>query len=702
VVNQVLQLEQPLNIGRGDKTWQTLNSDVTTEGSTNLYFTNTRAQNAITLTTNNNSGVATYASGTLNIPNYTIAGLGGEAAITAGTNTQYWRGDKTWQTLNSDVTTEGSTNLYFTNSRARTALSLSVTGSSGASNYNNATGVLTIPNYTLAGLGGEASISTGTTGQYWRGDKTWQTLNSDVTTEGSSNLYFTNTRAQNAITLTTNNNSGLATYSSGTLNIPNYTIGGLGGEASITAGTTAQYWRGDKTWQTLNSDVTTEGTTNLYFSNARARSALSLSVSGSSGASNYNNTTGVLTIPNYTLAGLGGEASITAGTTGQYWRGDKTWQTLNSDATTEGSSNLYFTNTRAQNAITLTTNNNSGLATYSSGTLNIPNYTLAGLGGESAIAGGTTAQYWRGDKTWQTLNSDVTTEGTTNLYFSNARARTALSLSVNGSSGASNYNNSTGVLNIPTYTFNGLSPMTTSGDIIYGAASGAGTRLPIGTSGQVLTVSGGLIPIWASYSGWKVDGNTGLNPADDNFLGTTDNIPLKFKVENTNSGIITTTTGGKLNTSFGLGTSIFSNTGAQNNSAFGAGSLFSITTGKDNTSIGQGTLSSNQAGDNNTAVGQGALNVNLGTSNTAVGQAAIRLHTAGNRNTAIGRAAIESVTDGEDATVLGYIAGRNYGNTFIDGNVVTTLSQSVFIGSNSRAFANISTNEIVIGYNAVG
>jgi hypothetical protein len=159
---------------------------------------------------------------------------------------------------------------------------------------------------------------------------------------------------------------------------------------------------------------------NLYFTTSRARSALSLSVSGSSGASNYNNTTGVLTIPNYTLAGLGGEASITAGTTGQYWRGDKTWQTLNSDATTEGSSNLYFTNTRAQNAITLTTNNNSGLATYSSGTLNIPNYTLAGLGGESAIAGGTTAQYWRGDKTWQTLNTDAVPEATAK-YYTDAR-----------------------------------------------------------------------------------------------------------------------------------------------------------------------------------------------------------------------------------------------------------------------------------------
>jgi len=40
-------------------------------------------------------------------------------------------------------------------------------------------------------------------------------------TEGT-NLYFTNTRAQNAITLTTTGSSGAATYSGGTLNIPNY------------------------------------------------------------------------------------------------------------------------------------------------------------------------------------------------------------------------------------------------------------------------------------------------------------------------------------------------------------------------------------------------------------------------------------------------------------------------------------------------
>lgn len=44
-------------------------------------------------------------------------------------------------------------------------------------------------------------------------------------------------------------------------------------EPSITAGTTAQYWRGDKSWQTLNTTAVTEGT-NLYFTEARVRSSV--------------------------------------------------------------------------------------------------------------------------------------------------------------------------------------------------------------------------------------------------------------------------------------------------------------------------------------------------------------------------------------------------------------------------------------------
>ncbi|MBL0025539.1 MAG: hypothetical protein IPO98_11325 [Saprospiraceae bacterium] len=69
-------------------------------------------------------------------------------------------------------------------------------------------------------------------------------------------------------------------------------------ENNITAGTTSQYWRGDKTWQTLNTSVVPEGTS-LYFTNARARTSISLTTTGSSGVATYNNSTGVFNIPNY-------------------------------------------------------------------------------------------------------------------------------------------------------------------------------------------------------------------------------------------------------------------------------------------------------------------------------------------------------------------------------------------------------------------
>jgi hypothetical protein len=47
--------------------------------------------------------------------------------------------------------------------------------------------------------------------------------------------------------------------------------------------------------------------------------------------------------------------------------------------------------------------------------------------------------------------------------------------------------------------FNALSPLTTTGDIIYEASASTAARLPIGVSGQVLTATGG-IPAWATPS----------------------------------------------------------------------------------------------------------------------------------------------------------------------------------------------------------
>lgn len=89
-------------------------------------------------------------------------------------------------------------------------------------------------------------------------------------------------------------------------------------EAAITAGTTAQYLRGDKSWATLDTAAVPENT-NLYYTDARARAALS-----ASGPLTYNSGTGALSIPAATsvadgylsasdwLAFSGKQAAITA------------------------------------------------------------------------------------------------------------------------------------------------------------------------------------------------------------------------------------------------------------------------------------------------------------------------------------------------------------------------------------------------------
>jgi len=59
-------------------------------------------------------------------------------------------------------------------------------------------------------------------------------------------------------------------------------------------------------------------------------------------------------------------------------------------------------------------------------------------------------------------------------------------------------------------------PMTASGDIIYGGASGTPTPLPIGSTNQVLAVSAGGIPTWTSAGGGDVTGPNSLT-TDGNF-----------------------------------------------------------------------------------------------------------------------------------------------------------------------------------------
>ena len=79
------------------------------------------------------------------------------------------------------------------------------------------------------------------------------------------------------------------------------------------------------------------------------------------------------------------EPTIAAGTTSQFWRGDKTWQAVPTPTTISGSitesqvTNLTTDLAAKQASLTLTTTGTSGAATLTGATLNIPTY-AAGSG----------------------------------------------------------------------------------------------------------------------------------------------------------------------------------------------------------------------------------------------------------------------------------------------------------------------------------
>ncbi len=158
-------------------------------------------------------------------------------------------------------------------------------------------------------------------------------------------------------------------------------------------------------------------------------------------------------------------------------------------------------------------------------------------------------------------------------------------------------------------------------------------------------------------------------------------------------------TTGFFNTAAGY-CSLWLNTDGSYNSAFGEESLYLNTTGYSNTAVGVAALHDNTTGYSNTAIGMNAL-ITSSTANTcsALGVAALYWDTTGSDNTAIGYYSLSNITIGNRNTALGVNAGR-YITGFVSPNV--TSENSVYLGMSTMAKANGDTNEIVIGYSAVG
>jgi trimeric autotransporter adhesin len=156
--------------------------------------------------------------------------------------------------------------------------------------------------------------------------------------------------------------------------------------------------------------------------------------------------------------------------------------------------------------------------------------------------------------------------------------------------------------------------------------------------------------ITVGSNGWSLTGNTGINPANQ-FIGTTDEQPLRFRVNNTWAGEIHPTS---YNVFLGLGAGQ-ANTSGQANTAIGYHSLLVNTDGGANTASGYEALSGNTTGYNNTANGAYALyNNTVGHDNVALGGNALFANTTGNFNTAAGVGALLANNTANNNTATGY------------------------------------------------
>ena len=162
---------------------------------------------------------------------------------------------------------------------------------------------------------------------------------------------------------------------------------------------------------------------------------------------------------------------------------------------------------------------------------------------------------------------------------------------------------------------------------------------------------------WIGFStipySWQLTGNTAT--VSTNFMGTTDDTPLNFKINGQKSGTIN-----KDHTFWGYQSGNSNNDFGTDNVGIGQYSLFTNTSGGHNTALGTGSLQLNLIGNDNTASGYRALYQNTnGSANTAFGNEALFSNTTAQANTAVGYQALHSTIEHGENVAVGFQALYN-------------------------------------------
>jgi hypothetical protein len=285
--------------------------------------------------------------------------------------------------------------------------------------------------------------------------------------------------------------------------------------------------------------------------------------------------------------------------------------------------------------------------------------------------------------------------GTTGLTFSNSPITTSGVMTMTGTLGVAN-----GGTNITSYT---------TGDVIYASGASALAKLGIGSAGQFLGISGG-VPAWQSTLG-VANGGTNVTSYTTGDILYASGATTLTKLGIGSSGQVLSISGGVPAWANAPILQGYTNTATPFNTALGANAGDSITSGTDNVFIGYNAGTAVTAGANVIAIGSGALDqANIPTNAIAIGKDALGSVTSGGvNNIAIGASAMASGVGGSSNIAIGVGAGQPISsgtNNVIVGHLagaaMTTGTDNVAVGSQSLDANNTGARNTAVGRNALG